>query len=347
MGGYIGSKHKKTAGHPAGRRPSGNRSSEGHLRAERPAHSRSSAQSRQGSSERQPQRGSKPNAASAKSRRTGTAQKRSGGYRSHKRLTSLMMYAAVFVTVVGIVIVMSLTVFFKITTITVNIGQGVPYSQEDILACSPVTKGQNLLLAPVDEAEQSIIEKLPYIERCTVSRSLPAGIVIDTVAAVPAGYITSADGQCITVSTYGKALAYPAQEELPWLTQLNGLSAQTAVIGQRVEFDQPENLETVAQISQVLSRYGLSASSITFSGGTVTFCYDNRINCKLGAPSDLENKVILAATLLSNGSITIHESGDLDLTISGKAIFTPEYVKQAYGLQDDADSTVSDSDAGN
>ena len=81
-----------------------------------------------------------------------------------------------FLFVVVAAVTLSLTVLFKIDTIQVTGSSRYPAQQ--IVSISGIVQGENLFLAKTKEARTAIESQLPYIKAATVSRQLPATIVI-------------------------------------------------------------------------------------------------------------------------------------------------------------------------
>ena len=74
-----------------------------------------------------------------------------------------------FVLAVGVGVILSLTVFFKIESISAS--GSSKYSAEQIIAATGIKKGDNLFISSVNE--EKLKTKLPYIEKVTVKRKLP------------------------------------------------------------------------------------------------------------------------------------------------------------------------------
>jgi len=72
---------------------------------------------------------------------------------------------------------------------------------------------------------------------------------------------------------------------------------------------------------------GEKITEITFDkAGAVSVIYDGRINIEFGMPTNLSQKVQVAASMISEGKIARNEAGTLDLSINERAVFTPDYL---------------------
>ena len=258
-------------------------------------------------------------------------------FRHHRKLFNFMYYAAIFIAVMAVIVLMSVTVLFGIENIEVVADSGVPYSSKQIVSACDVECGQNLFTAPVEEAGEQIMSALPYIEECKVTRKLPSTVIITATAAQPVGIVRDADGGCIVLSSGLRALENVVSPgDAPGVPMVEGVIVDSVSDGEIVTTANPAYIEIVAQITKTLAEKGIIINSIAFtSGGNITAVYDNRINLKFGSSAKLDEKLELAAVLINEGKITKHESGDLDLSINGRATFTPDYVKQQYSPKDD------------
>ena len=254
-------------------------------------------------------------------------RRRQRKYNHHRKLKTALFYAAISVAVLAVVTVMSLTVLFNITEVTVQIGDGVPYTEEQILQYSTVETGQNLFMAPISDAQSNITNCLPYIEECTIERKLPSKIIIKTKAAQVVGVVTTLSGQRIVVSSTGKVLELLSPEQTVQAPVLYGVAIETAQLGQTVECADSVIMAQICKLVQGFAEKGLNLDSITVSEeGELTAMYDGRIKLIFGQPTDMEIKIVLAATTIGNGSITTNEMGELNLKKPGEAVFSPDYV---------------------
>lgn len=257
--------------------------------------------------------------------------RRRRNYSKHRKLFNFMFYAAIFVAVTAVVIIMSVTVLFGIQEIEVITEPEVPYTEQQIISSCDVKCGQNLFLAPIEGASEQIMQKLPYIENCTVTRKLPSKIVIRATAAEPSCMVRDASGRMLVVSTGMRTLEYAVSSgdalEVPII---EGVLASASDVGDVVGSMDMNYFRVAVEMVRVFDENGLEFDKITFSkGGNITAVYDGRIKLNIGTSANLEDKLQLAAVLINEGKITKHERGNLDLSIDGRATFTPDYVENA------------------
>lgn len=97
---------------------------------------------------------------------------------ARQRRRKKILFYIVFALVVAVVgIILSLTVFFKITTVEVE-GQS-QYTDSEIVEVSGINAGDNLFLVNKDKVIEHVSESLPFTGDIEVKRSFPNKIVIN------------------------------------------------------------------------------------------------------------------------------------------------------------------------
>ena len=132
--------------------------------------------------------------------------KRERQQKRKRRFTTCMLALAAIV----IGVVLSLTVFFKISTIEVT-GTS-QYSKETILNVCGVDTGDNLFLVKKTRVADKIGRALPFTGEITVKRSFPNKIVIQVTDSVPSAAVAYEDGYAL-LNQDQKVLATVATEE--------------------------------------------------------------------------------------------------------------------------------------
>jgi len=255
-------------------------------------------------------------------------ERRRRKYNKNRRLYNVMFYAAIAVAVISVVVILSVTVLFNISSITVERGKNVPYTDEEILMACGVEPGDNLFAIDAEQAALNVTTKLPYIEVCNISRRLPSTLELDVHAAVVLGSVTTNDGAYIVLSANGRALEYAdAYDSAVPLTRLNGMEMTFGGIGSPVGLVDEDELGVAAELVVGFGLYGVNLDEVTFEkSGAVAVMYDGRVRIEFGMPTDLSQKVQVAASMISEGKIAKNEAGVLDLSIAERAVFTPDYL---------------------
>ena len=134
--------------------------------------------------------------------------KRERQQKRKRRFTTCMLALAAIV----IGVVLSLTVFFKISTIEVT-GTS-QYSKETILNVCGVDTGDNLFLVKKARVADKIGRALPFTGEITVKRSFPNKIVIQVADSVPSAAVAYEDGYALLNSDQKVLATVSTEEEL-------------------------------------------------------------------------------------------------------------------------------------
>ena len=161
-----------------------------------------------------------------------------------------LLYGFLILAVLGVALALSLTVLFKIDTITVE-GE-TRYDSAQVIELSGIEQGQNLFLCKAKEGAASIENALPYVETVEISRRIPNKIVITVKEATPSGVISQQDGYVI-ISSQGKVLEVADQpkEDLPII---KGIQLENAQPGSSVQFEDQNAQEVLQSITQAIER---------------------------------------------------------------------------------------------
>ncbi len=97
----------------------------------------------------------------------------------------------VLLIVIIVCIVLSLTVFFKVATISVS--GDFPYTFEQVLSASNIQKDKNMFRQSMREAEKNIKQSMIFVENVEVKRVLPDSIHITIEQCEPYANIECAE----------------------------------------------------------------------------------------------------------------------------------------------------------
>ena len=253
------------------------------------------------------------------------ARERALRRRKHHRHVLAVFYFFLFLVVFGTAAVLSLTVLFKITDISV-VG-GSRYSAQQIIEASSIKTGDNLFLIRAKEDAQAVRRKLPYIGSVKISRVFPAQVQIDVRAANVLG-AAAWGGSYVMVgedSTALESVASPPEG----CALFRGLKISKAQPGLPIEFADSNQKSIFKSTMGVVTKNGIGKiTSADFSQpARILLVYDGRVTINLGVPDDLDYKLNFAKNLLKN-NIKATEKGTLDMsTVSdtNKAYFDPTY----------------------
>lgn len=246
--------------------------------------------------------------------------------RRRRRRAFLCFYLFTFLAVVTAAVVLSLTVLFKIETIQV---EGTSrYSSQQIISAAKITTGENLFLAKTGQAALNIEQKLPYLDSVSVSRRIPARIVITVQEANPAGAV-SYGGKYAVIDANGKVLELAAQQPKSCAV-IKGIKLSKAEPGKTVTFADSSQKSVYESLTSAIEETKFEKiTEMDFTQSyKIQIVYDNRIVMNLGSASDFVYKLRFAKCILDQKGIKANEKGSLNLSVvseDNKAFFLPDY----------------------
>ncbi len=236
-----------------------------------------------------------------------------------RKFRNFFIYLGLFMCVMLVGVILSLTVLFKTEQINVNVN-GI-YSEKEIISQSGLLLGDNIFTSPKGRAESRLESKFPYIEKAEVYSVFPNAINIDITLADPACVVDGMDGYYI-VSDKGKVLEVSATADEMGVPVVEGVKAGSKSAGDTIDYNNEVVGESLQEIFTTLNE--LDAKNITLVNVSTEndalefkYVYDNRIVVYLGIPEHLEYKVHTAQTIIEeklevSGTMI---AGDLDVSM--------------------------------
>ena len=254
--------------------------------------------------------------------------------------------------------ILSLTVFFKVRTVTVK-GSSI-YTPEDICAASGIKSGGNLIRTNTSKAAEKIESSLIYVEKAKVSRAFPSGIEIDVTPcreAISAQYeegfcLLSESGKVLktsespfpnTIIIYGARLDADAPSEknensdssvtsaVPETENTDGEASRTPLptVGSRFECNKENRTEIFYELIQVAQgAFSGKANDFDMSHHHNISCvYDGRVTIEFGASTELEYKIKLASKILKD-KIGKKTEGTLRMLSNGASFIDKAGIEQ-------------------
>lgn len=221
-------------------------------------------------------------------------------------------------------IILSLTVFFKISSITVT-GDEV-YSPEQVVEASGITQGENLFLMKKKEKAALIEKTLPYVETADISTSLSGTVTIHITAAKAVAALDNGDSFTL-LNAAGKVLedGVAALNDGVMIVQTNGV--KSAVPGEMAAFSTEEELADMTAAYEALQEAeitGITELDVR-DHLNIKAVYQGRVTLELGAVSTLPDKTsFIKATLSRNDESSPEFEGTIDFTIDKKAYVRPK-----------------------
>lgn len=218
---------------------------------------------------------------------------------TQRKLIRILSYGAIISIVLIVGVVLSLTVLFK--TQAYEVTGNTRYTEDEIIAASGISKGENIFLAPKGPAANRIKKEFPYVEEADVGFKIPDSIRISIVEAVEGYLVKVSDGNYLVISTKGRILNQiddASQYNLPIFI---GPKLVSGTVGDYVSYEDETVLTMIESITQTFADNGYQGITEIDATNTadISFTYDGRIKVKLGIPEALDYKVRTAMTIIN------------------------------------------------
>lgn len=242
-----------------------------------------------------------------------------------KLIRKIIACIALMVGIAAVMVILSLTVLFKIEHITVE--GNARYTEEEIMAVLPIGEQDNLFLADTEKASDKLEENLPYIYEATIARKLPSTLQV-TITETPTVYAIQTEETAYTLVDDAFKVLENGVTELPEnAITVTDAAVNTTVVGQTIVLSDEKVLGNLKEMTTLIRENQLteitSISCIDINNNYMV--YENRITFKLGTVDHLETKVFTALAAVeklneSNPQI----SGTMTVTDDKQTYFTAE-----------------------
>lgn len=244
--------------------------------------------------------------------------------RRHRRGRFRFFYKLLTMLVICTVIVLAMTMFFKVDTIKIS-GED-RYTQQEVLDASGVKSGDNLFLLNKYKIANQLLKQLPYIEEVRINRTLPDTLRID-VTECKSTFAFTQDGTVWLVSAGGKIVDSCTPTEAKGIPAIDGCDLLAPSVASKMavatEYKTRQAsllallsaLESAALTQQVNAIHLDSTTELTMDFADrfkVVFLYNADYAYKL------RNLTAVMEALESN------QTGTIDLTKNGEAHFMPD-----------------------
>lgn len=242
----------------------------------------------------------------------------------------------------GIIVIISPIIIltaFRVKNIKVE--GNVPYSEKEIISVSGTAIGKNLVTADGEKIAESIENSLPYVLKVNVTKKLPGTLVLELTKATEdyAVYLDSdktyllLDRELNILKTSAVCPKGAAVIRCPAPVSKDAGEALSFAAPAK-KTDDKDAKETTDTVLNVLKRITSAVRTEKISGITaidlrsladIQLVYEGRILLRLGALSDIPQKINLAAKVLQEeNGINPKQFGTMNLTITQKAYFKPD-----------------------
>ncbi|MFR5876624.1 MAG: cell division protein FtsQ/DivIB [Eubacterium sp.] len=244
--------------------------------------------------------------------------------KNKNKFRKLIYIILVLIGIAAVLSILSLTVLFKIDTITIK-GNNI-YSTKEISAVIPIEKEKNLFLADTDGAAQKLEENLPYIYNAEIKRKFPSTIVVNITETKTVYSIKNKDKTYTLLDDNFKVLEVSAAEKPSDSIEIKKLALESAQAGMTAEVSNEQTKKDLLILTSAVKSLKLEDEITAIYSNDINnnyMVYDGRITYKLGTTENIEKKIYSALTATeklaeSNPGI----EGEMSITDDKQVYFT-------------------------
>lgn len=249
--------------------------------------------------------------------------RRRNSNRRRRRGRFCFFYKILSVLAICAVIVVALTLFFKVDVI--KISGGNRYTNQEILRASGVKTGDNLFLLNKFELANRLLKKLPYIEKVQVHRKLPDQLVI-RVTECSDVFAIKQDGTVWLISSDGKIVDSCKPSELEKVPAIDGCKMLAPSVGTSLVLSTDHKSQQTSLMSLLSA---LQKAKVTDQveaihlkdTSSLSMEYAGRFSVKMPYNGDYAYLIKYLRAVI--GQLESNETGTIDLTKDGEAHVMP------------------------
>lgn len=214
-----------------------------------------------------------------------------------------------FVISILVLCVLSLTVFFKIETISV--AGNSTYTAEEILSAAEINKGDNLIRVSGEKLSEKLSVMLPFIEKVKVEKTLPDSLKL-IVTETKEEFCFVNKGNCFSANKNGKIIKKydTVPEELIKVTVSDNVKFTP---GKKILFNNEREQTLFEDYLDLTQELKYKVNFINISDYFASYIkIDDRIIVKFGSSSYFDDKV--AYLKASLGGVSNTAEGVFDLS---------------------------------
>lgn len=251
----------------------------------------------------------------------------------------IMYYILAAIVIITVLIILSNTVLFNCSGITVE--GNSRYTVEQITGQSGINVGDNLLHIDEKAAESRIYTAFPFIDEVDVQRSFPTKVKI-VVREAEKWFLVSGNGVTAAVSRMGRIVELGSSEGLPVIV---GYQPKELAPGKALVSEESGKDHLPEEILEKIEEHDIpdvTTIDITDRFDISIECGDD-VTIRIGGAADLDSKLAAASQAMKNE----HGSVVIDVQTLEK-VFARDKVKDQQQLPDlnASAETTSETDSG-
>ena len=246
--------------------------------------------------------------------------KRQNMRRREMKRRRIIFFSVLFI--IFVLIIMFLTPLFNIKRIDITGNERI----ETALIKQSIgsVEEENLFKLSRKKLENNI-KTIPYVDDVSIKKVIiPTSLKVNVVECIPVGFIFYNE-KYIVVDKKIKILEI-VDIKPENMAEITGLTITAANVGAVIETDDVEKLNTVIEcISKMVDQDIISKTySMNFNDiNNIIFNYENRLDVVCGSSLDFSKKIGMFYMALNSDKLTANSRGTIDISITGKAIYTP------------------------
>lgn len=232
---------------------------------------------------------------------------------------------AAFLFVLAVIIAMILlflTPIFNIRSVSVE-GNNIITDAQITEILKPLV-GQNLLRTGSGGITK-MLKTNPYVDTVDVQKKLfPPSAEVKITEYTPAAFIRT-EGRTLIVNSTLHVLT-DSGDILQKLPVITGIEVTDYSVGEDITLSNDEKASALAAALTAIESTELLDKIIEIDITNLTYIiinYDDRIQVKCGTALDIDRKIRLLAEAVTSNSLSENAKGTIDLSETGKAIYTP------------------------
>lgn len=250
--------------------------------------------------------------------------RRKNSSRRRRRGRFGFLYKMLSVLAICAVIVVALTLFFKVNTIQVT-GEN-RYSKQEIISASGIKTGDNLFLLNKFEMAQKILKKLPYIEKVRINRKLPDRMAIEIRECSTVFAIEKGDTAWL-ISSGGKIVDSRGLSDAKKIPVIDGCRLIAPSVGTEMDLSTKRKSQRSSLLSlmSALQNAGVAdqVSAIHLkSTSELVMDYTGRFSVKMPYNGDYPHLLKYLREVIKQ--LESNETGTIDLMTDGEAHVLPD-----------------------
>lgn len=243
-----------------------------------------------------------------------------------KRNRRILAVAIAVVVVLAVAAVLSMTVFFNISSITVG-KNGKIYTEQEIISASGLNVGDNMVRTDFKEVSLRIETMLPYVLSADIDKTFSGAVTI-TVKDNSASMIFKVKNGYAIADSQGKVLEIV--KEIPKKNKLMVLKSSKemkASPGKHIGFADEKEQELYEQICTALKNakmYQKITGIDISSPSNIKIEYQGRFRIKIGSITDIDLKLMAATkTIAMEDESDPTEIGEVNVMNPKKVYINP------------------------